>query len=940
MELGRERGTWIKTICYNVSILTSQTELIMDFVNNIIESEDLKPQDIIMLKLLKEAGKKTHTIYKIFKSVDVRQKQDLFFQLNAYADGFFGKNEDYSADIDRLELDIIEALEGGCNKRELKSNDFRQRLVHPKASHNNCFFKCIQPYVPILQERISKTLCNDIRRLFHVEPDGKIDVLTALKMFKYYRDGSSGLKIWTNATLVAEIEGKPTLHLSLQNQHYSILQPKQYQYCKDCGRNYISKHECNTNRQIYMNLRQGKTRFVINAYKKDKKNFDQSDSGVVVVHYDIETHTRTTVGSITIHTPYIVGFVDNIQNEFRYFAGENCMEQFIQHLFTYKSATKVYINAFNGAKFDHYEFIKKLNKLHNEQTTDAYELNKLVLNNGSILKAAVGNIECFDISKHITGSLRQNLQELGCTVQKGEFDYNLGDNWEHMPKTAQDICIEYLKGDVLGLKELSERLNKECFENFSVNLYKYMSTSQLTYSIWVNRLYSRKKNKIYLQNPEQEKFFRESIYGGRTYKYKDNFISKQRNDYINGGVSFEDIDDYLIDADVNSLYPAAMMNSFPIGIPVKLKTKTLEYFNKLVEEERKCPKIGIYQIQYTTNKHLIDGILPRREEGRLKWDLKDGEGVYNSVDIDNALAQGYKIKLLGGYYWKEEEKVFDDYIRFLYDFKKKATKGSARYTLAKLMMNGLYGKTIQRPILDESVIIHKREEFIKLHIKYGGVEMSMQSDGSYYVKYQDDSKLKRKITKPCYLGSFILGYSRRIMLKYLEKTNPYFNSQKLEKQMKNSPYYTDTDSIQIHQKNLKALTLDKEIGGISDDLGDNCKILYGGWIAPKLYFLEYVEKKNDQENIKYHFRGKGIPKEQLCLETFERMMKGESIQVQVNRDFKRIHVNRNSKQKQCENFTIAKLEALLKVINKNPWKGRHFIDNASVPLYHSCCPSV
>ena len=42
-----------------------------------------------------------------------------------------------------------------------------------------------------------------------------------------------------------------------------------------------------------------------------------------------------------------------------------------------------------------------------------------------------------------------------------------------------------------------------------------------------------------------------------------------------------------------------------------------------------------------------------------------------------------------------------------------------------------------------------------------------------------------------------------------------------------APYYTDTD---------------REIGGISDHLGDNCKILYGGWIAPKLYFLEYVEK--------------------------------------------------------------------------------------------------
>jgi hypothetical protein len=44
--------------------------------------------------------------------------------LSQVADGFFGQNKDYSEDIDRLELDIIEAIQGGCNKRELKSNDF------------------------------------------------------------------------------------------------------------------------------------------------------------------------------------------------------------------------------------------------------------------------------------------------------------------------------------------------------------------------------------------------------------------------------------------------------------------------------------------------------------------------------------------------------------------------------------------------------------------------------------------------------------------------------------------------------------------------------------------------------------------------------------------------------------------------------------------------
>jgi hypothetical protein len=66
----------------------------------------------------------------------------------------------------------------------------------------------------------------------------------------------------------------------------------------------------------------------------------------------------------------------------------------------------------------------------------------------------------------------------------------------------------------------------------------------------------------------------------------------------------------------------------------------------LIQKTTKCPKVGIYQINYITNNNLLDGILPRREEGRLIWDLRDGFGIYNSVDIDNALANGYKVTIV------------------------------------------------------------------------------------------------------------------------------------------------------------------------------------------------------------------------------------------------------------------------------------------------------
>ena len=76
---------------------------------------------------------------------------------------------------------------------------------------------------------------------------------------------------------------------------------------------------------------------------------------------------------------------------------------------------------------------------------------------------------------------------------------------------------------------------------------------------------------------------------------------------------------------MNSLYPAAMQNEVPVGIPTTLKpnSSSVTYFNELIQQTAKCPKVGIYQISYVTNKNLLDGILPRREEGRLIWDLCD-----------------------------------------------------------------------------------------------------------------------------------------------------------------------------------------------------------------------------------------------------------------------------------------------------------------------------
>ena len=197
------------------------------------------------------------------------------------------------------------------------------------------------------------------------------------------------------------------------------------------------------------------------------------------------------------------------------------------------------------------------------------------------------------------------------------------------------------------------------------------------------------------------------------------------------------------------------------------------------------------------------------------------------------------------------------------------------------------------------------------------------------------------ITKPTQLGALILAYSRRIMLEYIKEANPYFEVDPLSptyeedkiKQIENDFYYTDTDSLQMHVKNAKLIERlgDKSLGGITDDLGDKCKIIRGLWIAPKLYMLEYI-KKGDK-TLHYHFRGKGLSTAKLTVEVFENMDKGGSLTNTRDFQMKKVHVKRNSKQQGLTPFSILHLTDVSKIVNDKKWTGRNFKpgENFSTP---------
>ena len=80
---------------------------------------------------------------------------------------------------------------------------------------------------------------------------------------------------------------------------------------------WFETEECGRLRIVYKKIAEGKHQYVVNGFKQDKFNFDQPNEDIVIVHYDIETHTRSGPDSMKLHIPYIVGFVDNESNTFK-----------------------------------------------------------------------------------------------------------------------------------------------------------------------------------------------------------------------------------------------------------------------------------------------------------------------------------------------------------------------------------------------------------------------------------------------------------------------------------------------------------------------------------------------------------------------------------------------------------------------------------------------
>lgn len=179
-------------------------------------------------------------------------------------------------------------------------------------------------------------------------------------------------------------------------------------------------------------------------------------------------------------------------------------------------------------------------------------------------------------------------------------------------------------------------------------------------------------------------------YGFETEQFSTAFEDELRGWYYGGRTEvYKARGEGLKYYDVNSLYPHAMLQGVPVGLP-----------NAVSKRSRKG--IGFYTIQVKKDIERYLSPLPFRFNKSLYF--TQGEGFYQvgSPTLDILDEEGVQYKVHSGLEFESIAYIFKDYVEYFYDLKRK-NKGNAIELISKLLLNSLYGKFGSKRLRNEIV---------------------------------------------------------------------------------------------------------------------------------------------------------------------------------------------------------------------------------------------
>ena len=353
------------------------------------------------------------------------------------------------------------------------------------------------------------------------------------------------------------------------------------------------------------------------------------------------------------------------------------------------------------------------------------------------------------------------------------------------------------------------------------------------------------------------------------------------------------------DFDGVSLYPSAIFRL--IGF---LKGKAKVIVNTKYENIKQYDGYYVEVDIINIRKHRAFPLISKVNKQGIrdfKNDIKgivylDKTSLEDAIKFHNLIPE-VDFKIIRGYYFDEGFNTgCKNTIKYLFDVRlqKKKEKNPIQIVY-KLLMNTSYGKTIQKPIDNETIIKENYESDTYLKRNHNFIKKYKKTFGDKYV-ITKIKPIQNHYSHP-HIGCQILGMSKRIMNEVMCLAED--NGIRI--------FYQDTDSMHIETgenyeklENLKKLFRNKygrELDG--KNLGQfHCDFAFQSSeqlpIAKECYILKkkvYMDKvevinKVNNENIKemkYHIRMKGIPT--YCVqnpeETYKKLLNNETISFDI-----------------------------------------------------------
>ena len=354
-------------------------------------------------------------------------------------------------------------------------------------------------------------------------------------------------------------------------------------------------------------------------------------------------------------------------------------------------------------------------------------------------------IEFRDSYKKIPFKIKTIADSYGLKIKKGTLNYNEIRSNEHI--ITQDE-LEYLKNDV---EILAEALKIQ-YENNLTHL-TIGSDALAEFKKTVGETFIEK----YLENltEKEDLFIRKAYLGGYNFCISGVY---------NNGLSLDD----------NSHYPAQMHSKskhlIPVGKP--------EYFIGKYKEDKSHP---LYIQHIKALYYLKDNHLPTvRNANKLynnEWSIDSEEEIVDlyltNIDLELFLShyEVLYIKYIEGYKFKGIMGIFDEYINKYMEMKINNNNNIAKRTIAKLMLNNLYGKFGTKEIRNQKEIII--------------------DEGLITLKNKEELDLYKTISRVD-IAAFITSYGR---YELITKAQKFYKMGTL--------IYTDTDSIHIKGYDIK-----------------------------------------------------------------------------------------------------------------------------------------